>query len=114
MLSLVSDECPRHFCNVATTYDYLKSTSDDRLGIKITTDEYIYNKNSMLYTKFDAEIVRDTFKLKIDEYNRETLFRIKFASITNSSEVYDSEFDGFLGLAPYTKDNNNFIYNFLF
>jgi hypothetical protein len=85
-----------------TTYDYLKSTSEDRLGIKITTDEYIYNKISMLYTKFDADIVRDTFKLKIAQYNRETQFRIKFAAITNSSEVYDSEFDGYIGLAPYT------------
>jgi hypothetical protein len=56
----------------------------------------------MLYTKFDADIVRDTFKLKIAQYNRETQFRIKFAAITNSSEVYDSEFDGYIGLAPYT------------
>jgi len=84
------------------------------LDIDITTDEYIYNKKSMLYTTFKAEVVRDTFRLKIEEYKRETQFRIKFAAITESSEMYDSEFDGFLGLAPYTKDNNNFIYNFLY
>ena len=63
---------------------------------------------------FNSEIVRDTFKLKIEQYHRETQFRIKFAEITDSSELYDSEFDGFLGLAPYSKDDNKFIYNFLY
>ena len=65
MLALVSDQCPRSKCNVVTTFDYLKSSSDERTGISVKLDEYIYNKKSMLYTDFNADIVVDTFKLSI-------------------------------------------------
>jgi hypothetical protein len=65
MLALVGDKCPRSKCNVVTTYDYLKSSTDERTGISVKLDEYIYNKKSMLYTDFNADIVVDTFKLKI-------------------------------------------------
>jgi hypothetical protein len=68
----------------------------------------------MRSTQLTAEVMKDNFKLKVEGYKRETLFRISFASITGSSTLYDSEFDGYLGLAPYSADRNNFMYNFLY
>ena len=53
-----------------TTYDYLKSSSDERTGISLYETEFIYNKNNMLYTMFNTDVVVDTFKLKLDEYHR--------------------------------------------
>ena len=39
--------------------------------------------------------------------------RISFADITYSTTVFDSEFDGFLGMAPYSEKPEEKAYNFL-
>ena len=39
--------------------------------------------------------------------------RITFADITDSSNVFESEFDGFLGMAPYSQKPEEKAYNFL-
>ena len=76
----------------------------------VTLDNHDYLRK----TQFRQGLFADEFSFEFSKYGRETVFENIFASNYRSSVGFLSSFDGYLGLAPYTRDVSRKEQNFMY
>ena len=62
----------------------------------------------------DYDIWKDTFKLQVDEYSRQTSFTSYIEVINKASPSFDYIWDGNLGFAPYSASPSQKPYNLMY
>jgi hypothetical protein len=74
---------------------------------------FIESNHNLISTDLSAVAVQDTLMLQIDQYDREIRSDFVFESITDSSERYSDNYDGFIGIAPPQQHRSKKEANFL-
>lgn len=62
---------------------------------------------------FTGSAYEDKFNITLKNYQRQCLFDLKFQDITSTTSQFTSEFDGYLGLGPYSENPAMKSYNFM-
>ena len=103
---LVSVDCTMHgvLCEVPQKYNPGSSTSAQPLGYLVSESQLIFgNKQSLVENTLTATVSNETFELDLSAFGRGTeIENLTFLSIFLSKEPYKSNYDGALGLAPYS------------
>ena len=76
----------------------------------VTLDNHDY----IMKTQFRQGLFKDKFNVGLSQYGRKTDFTNIFASNYRSSVGFRSQFDGYIGLAPYSKDLERKEQNFMY
>jgi len=114
---LVSSDCTMQgaLCEVPHKYNTKSSDSARPLGYLVNESQNIFgNKQSLVENTFVATTFNDTFELDLSAFGRGTeIQNLTFLSIILSRKPYKSNYDGALGLAPYSANNESKEYNFM-
>ena len=101
-MSLVSEKCDYHKCQVKNFYDEQQSSTkvypeNDNLD----NVAFIKTKQYLINTELKAKAIQDQMKLKVDGYDRMVRFNVVFESVEDASLAFTDDYDGYIGILPY-------------
>ena len=102
-------------CQVPTLWDYSASTTAVTTGNIYNYRAQIFGNNQDLeVNKLTGIGYNDTMNFDLDAYGRQTtVSQATFMAVIESTTSYKSQFDGHLGLAPYSERPEFKQYNFM-